>query len=168
MFGFGKPQDENSAIVQQMRESGRHLQDDENTMEGLRGGSAAPTVIITYLTIAGALFGAKIQGFAGGKLPWRLPHVDPRVNSLLFGAEPPSILHNATGDAALAAGAQALVVCVAAAVLPALTRFWRRLRDNAHGSMYVSFWGVSVIGPFVFFFLKDFLWPILRDIFSGF
>lgn len=162
---FGKePKTEANPIVERMRAQGGrlHVKEEDAPEEHV---SPAAVIFPAWLLIAGAFFAANMKG--AGALPFQLPHVDKRINTLLFGAQPPSLIGDATADAALAAAAQALLVCLVAGALPLCVHVWRRLRDNVRGSVYISFWGVSVLLPFLFFFLRDFLWPILSDLFGG-
>jgi hypothetical protein len=63
---------------------------------------------------------------------------------------------------------QGLVLCLAAALLPMLVTLWARLRDNAHGNRYVTFWGVTIAAPLTWFFVADFFGPLLVSLVEGF
>lgn len=88
------------------------------------------------------------------------------LNEVLFSSAPPTVFDDQNMDRMFAGFAQAFALCVFSAVLPLSAHVWSRLRDKARGNSYVIFWGTTVALPFLYFFLKDFLGPLLVDVFD--
>lgn len=163
------PVDEKHAdTVRRMREQGTRMHKDEADValagdEGLSPKMAVPV----FFLVMGALYSLHALG-VHREIPLQAPFIKHEWQTILFSGRPKAILGDALIDPILVAAAQALAICLAAAVPTTVTKYWRRARDNARGNIYISYWGLTVCFPFVGFFFVDFLWPILLDIVSGF
>jgi hypothetical protein len=125
---------------------------------------AVRTAFLIFVFLAAAFAGLSfLPGLHDAPL-----HLRGVAGALLFSAKPPALTGVPFGDIALAASAKALAVCLFAGAVPMGARVWGGMRDNAKGSPYIVFWGTTAALPFLWFFLKDFLWPILADIISIF
>jgi hypothetical protein len=156
-------------LAHKMRRGGRMVRMQGDPLTNLTGDGGFPLRVIVplWLVVTAVLYAAESAGIKGNLPVPKLPHIDKQFLALLSD-HPPSLVGNPLGDAVLAAGARGAAVCLAALVLPLFVLLWRRGRDSAKGSIYISFWGVSIGLPFVFFFVRDFLWPILCDLATGF
>jgi hypothetical protein len=156
---------ETEEIAKRMRAAGARTKGERDfALQEGDGGFPPGAVVLVFLAVTGAVYGASLAGIKGG-LPVHLPaFLDKRFGPWLS-AHPPTPT-GSPADAILAAAAQAAAICLAALVLPVAVLLWRRGRDVSGGNLFISFWGVSVGLPFAVVLLKDFLWPLIRDMFG--
>jgi len=174
MFGFGK-KDENPVLVGAKEKILRAKAIKRGmTLEQIKGGGGGEEKMAPPGVSLAVVFGMSVvlallltQGMLSkGGIGFRLPDAD--LNALLLGASPPQFAGDKDVNLVIIVVIRGLVIFGLGGIVPFVARLWTRVFSKSGANLYVIFWGVTIGLPTVWFFVKDFLGPLVGQLYDIF
>lgn len=86
------------------------------------------------------------------------------LDSVFFGSGNVTLIGSPDIDKYITIGLRGFLLFLISGFVPFMTYLWKKLIDRGQMNLFLAFWGVTVSLGFIFFMVRDFVWPAIKEI----